>query len=93
MLVVSDMKNFKGLVPVSDVIEAQNFSRLHMDQLIDKGVVNVAVCDGIQYMTDAECERFSVMLAEEKQSLTEMFVQQDEIRERVAAEVAELFNN
>lgn len=82
----------KNFVLIDELVEDINFSRTHMDLLIRRGIVNTAIIDGSEYMTIDELERFKLMRESEKDSLMKMFSEQDDIKNKAAAEIAALFD-
>lgn len=89
---MSELKSkYDGFIAVDDVIREIGFSRTHMDLLINRGEVNTAIIQSVHYMTVTERDRFVDMVNKEKAALSEMFKQNDRIREDAVKEIAELF--
>ena len=88
---MTELKNEDdGFISVDSVIREINFSRTHMNLLIDRGYVNTAIVNGVHYMLNSQYERFIDMLNKEKAALSEMFEQNDRIREDAVKEIAAL---
>lgn len=91
---MSEMKSkYDGFIAVDDVIDELRLSRTHMDLLINRGEVNTAIIQGVHYMTVAERDRFVDMVNKEKTALSEMFKQNDRIREDAVKEIAALLED
>ena len=88
---MSELKSkYDGFIAVDDVIDDLRLSRTHMDLLINRGEANTAIIQGVHYMTVAERDRFVDMVNKEKAALSEMFKQNDRIREDAVKEIAAL---
>lgn len=88
---MTELKNeYDGFISVDSAIREFNFSRKHMNLLINRGYVNTAIFNGIHYMGATQYERFVDMLNKEKVALSEMFEKNDRIREDAVKEIAAL---
>lgn len=84
-------KNSDGLILLNDALKEMNFSRTHMNLLIDRGNVNVAKIDGNTYITHRELQRFKAMKSDQKRELLRKISEQNDMRDKAIAEIAELF--